>query len=328
MLPHRRAMLHLVSAAGAAALVPRPAAAAETVVVYSAISTKVMQAFIEGFGKRHPGVTVQVISGGSGELLSRMKAERNNPRGDIFSGPDTDVFDGSIDLYAPYKSSEAAAFDQAAHDPQGRYYGFSTNFQVMIINTRLMPLEQAPKRWSDLAKPEFKGKFIMANPAQSGSAFSQLHQIVGLHGWDVMDKIINNAMFVSSSKLAFQNIAKGEAPIGLTSEFNVVQSKEEGFPVAAVYPADGTALINDANGIIKGGPNPENAKKFLDYISSKEAHEILVSIDKRRSARKDVAPPPGLPPIASIKVIPYDSVGAAKNHDAEIERFDKTFSRK
>ena len=104
----------------------------------------------------------------------------------------------------------------------------------MIVNTKLMPIEQAPKSWIDLAKPEFKGKFIMANPAQSGSAFSQLHQIVGLHGWDVMDKIINNAVFVSSSKLAFQNIAKGESPIGLTSEFNVVQSKEEGFPVAAV----------------------------------------------------------------------------------------------
>lgn len=324
----RRRMLTLASAAAGATVLPSRGYAAETVVVYSAISTKVMQAFVEGFKKKHPDINVQVISGGSGELLSRMKAERNNPRGDLFSGPDTDVFDGSIDLYAPYKSTEAAAFDAAAHHPEGKYYGFSTNFQVMIINTKMLPLEQAPKTWADLAKPEFKGKFIMANPAQSGSAFSQLHQIVGLHGWDVMDKIINNATFVSSSKLAFQNIAKGELPIGLTSEFNVVQAKEEGNPVAAVYPADGTALINDANGIIKGGPNPANAQKFLDYISSKEAHEILVSVDKRRSARKDVAPPPGLAPISTIKVIPYDSAGAAKNHDAEIERFDKTFSRK
>lgn len=324
----RRQMLKLTSTVAGAVMLPSRGFAAGPVVVYSAVSTKVMQAFVDGFKKRQPDITVQVISGGSGELLSRMKAERSNPRGDIFAGPDTDVFDGSIDLYAPYKSSEAAAFDAAAQHPEGKYYGFSTNFQVMIINTKMMPLDQAPKAWADLAKPEFKGKFIMANPAQSGSAFSQLHQIVGLHGWDVMDRIINNATFVSSSKLAFQNIAKGELPIGLTSEFNVVQAKEEGNPVAAVYPSDGTALINDANGLIKGGPNSANAQKFLDYINSKEAHEILVAVDKRRSARKDVAPPPGLPPIASIKVIPYDSAGAAKNHDAEIERFDKTFSRK
>jgi iron(III) transport system substrate-binding protein len=324
----RRTLLQGASALGAASLLPSRGLAAETVVVYSAISTKVMQAFVEGFKKKQPDIGIQVISGGSGELLSRMKAERNNPRGDILAGPDTDVFDGAIDLFAPYQSTEAAAFDAAAHHPEGKYYGFSTNFQVMIINTKMMPLEQAPKSWADLATPALKGKFIMANPAQSGSAFSQLHQIVGLHGWDVMDKIILNATFVSSSKLAFQNIAKGEFPIGLTSEFNVVQSKEEGFPVAAVYPADGTALINDANGLIKGGPNPVVAQKFLDYVNSREGHEILVSVDKRRSARKDVAPPPGLPPIASIKAIPYDSAGAAKNHDTEIERFDKTFSRK
>jgi len=328
MTLHRRNVLSLLTLLGTAAIVPAPTMAAETVVVYSAISTKVMQAFIDGFRKKEPGIEVQVISAGSGELLTRIKAERNNPRGDIFSGPDTDVFDGSIDLYASYTSKEAGAFDKAAHHPEGKYYGFSTNFQVMMINTKMMPLDKAPKTWTDLANPEFKGKVLMANPAQSGSAFSQLHQIVGLHGWDLMDKIIQNATFVSSSKLAFQNVAKGEIPIGLTSEFNVVQSKEEGFPVEAVYPADGTALINDANGIIKGGPNPANAQKFLDYINSKEAHEMLVSIDKRRSARKDVAPPPGLPPITTIKVVPYDSVGAAKNHDAEVERFDKTFSRK
>src|SRR3954466_8098122 len=118
---HRRHVLSLLALSGAASIVPAPAIAAETVVVYSAISTKVMAAFIDGFKKKEPGIDVQVISGGSGELLSRMKAERNNPRGDIFSGPDVDVFDGSIDLYTGYKSKEAAAFDPAAHHPEGKY---------------------------------------------------------------------------------------------------------------------------------------------------------------------------------------------------------------
>ena len=156
----------------------------------------------------------------------------------------------------------------------------------------------------------------------------QMHQILMLYGWDTMEKIILNATFVSSSKLAFQNVAKGEIPIGLTSEFNVLQSKEEGFPVDAVYPVDGTALIIDANGIIKGGPNGAGAAKFLDYISSKPAHELLVSIDKRRSARTDVAPPPGLPPVASIKTVAYDTVAAARDRQKLLERFDQVFSKK
>ncbi|MBI1774083.1 MAG: extracellular solute-binding protein [Proteobacteria bacterium] len=325
----RRALfLRLAVGFGLAAFFVTTAEAAGTVVVYNAISTKMMEAFVDGFQKVNPGTTVQVISGGSGELLTRIRAEKNNPRGDVLVGPDADVFDTAIDLFDGYQSKEAGAFDKAAVGPDGKYYGFSTNFQAFIVNTKMMPLDKAPKSWTDLTKPEFKGKILMANPAQSGSAYSQMHQILGLYGWDVMDKIILNATFVSSSKLAFQNVAKGEVAVGLTSEFNILQSKVEGFPVEAIYPTDGTALINDANGIIKGGPNPQNAKLFLDYISSKPAHEILVEMDKRRSARKDVTPPAGLTPASAIKTFAYDTVGAARDREKNLQRFDQTFSKK
>lgn len=304
------------------------AAQTNSVVIYNAVSTKLIQSFVEQFQKENPGVKAEVISGGSGELLTRIKAERNNPRGDVLVGPDADVFDADLTLFDAYDSKEKAGFDKDAVGPEGKYYGFSTNFQAFIVNTKMMPLAQAPKSWTDLAKPEFKGKILMANPAQSGSAYSQMHQILMLYGWDVMAKIIQNTTFVPSSKLAFQNVAKGEIAVGLTSEFNILVSRLEGFPVEAVYPSDGTALIIDANGIIKGGPNPANARKFIDYISSARAHAILVEVDKRRSARKDVAPPPGLADAKGIKTFAYDTVSAAKDRNQNLERFDKLFSAK
>ena len=303
-------------------------AATDKVVIYNAVSTKLIQAFIDEFQKQNPGVKAEAISGGSGELLTRIRAEKANPRGDVLVGPDADVFDAAIELFDGYNSKEKSGFDTAAVHPEGKYYGFSTNFQAFIVNTKMLPLDKAPKSWTDLTKPEFKGKILMANPAQSGSAYSQMQQIVKMHGWDVMGKIIQNTTFVPSSKLAFQNVAKGEMAVGLTSEFNILVSKAEGFPVEAVYPSDGTALIIDANGIIKGGPNPENARKFLDFISSAKAHAILVDLDKRRSARKDVAPPAGLADPKTIKTVAYDTISAAKDRTANLERFDKLFSAK
>jgi iron(III) transport system substrate-binding protein len=303
-------------------------ASAQSVVVYNAVSPKVMSAFVEEFQKQNPGIKVELINGGSGELLTRLQAEKARPRADLLVGPDTDVFDVAIDLFEAYKSKEDAAFPRAAIGPDNKYYGFSTNFQAFIVNTRMMPADKAPQAWSDLAKPEYKGKILMANPAQSGSAYSQMQQILQLYNWDTMDKITGVATFVPSSKLAYQNIAKGEMPVGLTSEFNIVASQAEGFPVVAIYPKDGTALINDASGIIKGGPNPENARKFLDFINSKQAHQMIVDIDKRRSARSDVAPPAGLPPATQLKTFPYDSKAAAMNRKANLERFDKVFANK
>ena len=319
----------LTAAVGACFAWASPAVAqTQSVVVYNAVSTKLMDRFVEEFQKLNPGVKVEVISGGSGELLTRIQAEKARPRGDVLVGPDADVFDAAIDLFDSYKSKEADAFDRGGVHKDGKYYGFSMNFQAFIVNTKMMPLDKAPKSWIDLTKPEFKGKILMANPAQSGSAYSQMHQILMLYGWDVMAKLIQNTTFVTSSKLAYQNVAKGEFPVGLTSEFNILVMKQEGFPVEAVYPADGTALIFDANGIIKGGPNPENTRKFLDFISSKQAHAILVDLDKRRSARLDTAPPPGLPAIKDLKTFAYDSAGAGSMRKENLEKFDKLFSAK
>ena len=317
-------------AALAAACVVSGAASAQTqsVVVYNAVSPKVMTAFVEEFQKQNPGVKVDVISGGSGELLTRLQAEKANPRADVLVGPDVDVFDAAIDLFEGYKTKEDAAYPRSAVGPDNKYYGFSTNFQVFIVNTKMMPVAAAPQAWSDLTKPEYKGKVLMANPAQSGSAYSQLIQILQLYGWDTMDKLTANATFVTSSKLAYQNVAKGEIPVGLTSEFNVLASKTEGFPVEAVYPKDGTALINDASGIVKGGPNPANAKKFMDFITSKQAAQMIVDIDKRRSARTDMAPPAGLPDAKSLKTFPYDYKLATTMRKQNLERFDKVLAAK
>jgi len=317
-----------LAAAAAFAVIGAASAQTQSVVVYNAVSPKVMTAFVEEFQKQNPGVKVDVISGGSGELLTRLQAEKANPRADVLVGPDVDVFDAAIDLFEGYKTKEDAAFPRPAVGPDNKYYGFSTNFQVFIVNTKMMPITAAPQTWTDLTKPEYKGKVLMANPAQSGSAYSQLIQILQLHGWDTMDKLTRNATFVTSSKLAYQNVAKGEIPIGLTSEFNVLASKADGFPVEALYPKDGTALINDASGIIKGGPNTANAKKFMDFITSKQAAQMIVDIDKRRSARSDVAPPAGLPDATSLKTFPYDYKLATTMRKANLERFDKVLAAK
>ena len=315
-------------ATAVAALAAGAAAFAQSVVVYSAVSPKVMSAFVEEFQKQNPNIKVELISGGSGEMLTRLNAERARPRADVLVGPDADNFDAYPDLFESYKSTEDAAFPRSAVGPDNKYYGFSTNFQAFIVNTKLMPADKAPQTWSDLGKPEYKGKIVMANPAQSGSAYSQMQQVLQLYNWEMMDKIIGTATFVTSSRLAYQNVAKGEMPVGLTSEFNIVASQADGFPVVAIYPKDGTALINDASGIVKGGPNPDNARKFLDFVNSKAAHQMIVTIDKRRSARSDVAPPAGLPDAQTLKTFPYDNKSAATMRKANLERFDKTFSSK
>ncbi|MBM3549714.1 MAG: extracellular solute-binding protein [Alphaproteobacteria bacterium] len=316
-------------AAAVASLVLAAPAFAQSgrVVVYNAGGPDLFKPLSEAFAQKYPQVKIDVINAGVGELFTRIRAERSNPRGDVLLGASGEAFVGNTELFQPYKAKEHDAFDPKVVGPDNTFYGFSMPLQALIVNTKLMPLDQAPKSWKDLGEPRYTGKIIMSNPSLSGSAYGQIAQILQLHGWDLVSKIIGNATFVAQSAVVFQNVAKGEYAVGLTGDSNIVTMAQQGFPVAAVYPSEGTALRFDASGIIKGGPNPDSAKLFLDFINTKEAHAIVVK-SNRRSVRTDVAAPAGQIPTNQVKTFAYDDAAAARDRKANLEKFDDLLSRK
>ncbi len=298
------------------------------VVIYNATNPKLVAKIIETFKAKQPGIDVDVINAGVGELLTRIKAESKNPRGDVYFGASVEAYDSAVELFQPYKSKEDANFDRNVIASGNQYYGFSMPLQAFIVNTKLMPGDSGPKSWADLGDPRYKGKIIMANPALSGSAYAQVAQMLQVHGWGLVEKVIANTTFVTSSKLVYQNVAKGEFAVGITGDYNVVKMRDQGYEVVAVYPSEGTGLRFDANGIILGGPNLENAKVFVDFGNSKEAHEIMVAMRSRRSVRKDVSAPKGQIPTADVPTFPYDPKKAAADRDANLEKFDVLLSAK
>ena len=96
---------------------------------------------------------------------------------------------------------------------------------------------------------------------------------------------------MTSSQTVYEDVGRGEVEIGVTGEANIKPMIDQGFPVEAVYPTDGTGLRFDASAIIKGGPNEANARTFLDFANSKEAHEIVASTNRRSVRPESCADP-------------------------------------
>jgi iron(III) transport system substrate-binding protein len=96
-----------------------------------------------------------------------------------------------------------------------------------------------------------------------------------------------------------------------------------GAPVKVIYPSDGTFAAMEGVAIIKGGPNTENARIFVDYINAKAVREMILKATFRRPTRSDVdvtALPGGMPPHSQVKLINYDEEGWTEKRTKTLEQ--------
>ncbi|HEY1540979.1 MAG TPA: extracellular solute-binding protein, partial [Xanthobacteraceae bacterium] len=101
----------------------------------------------------------------------------------------------------------------------------------------------------------------------------------------------------------------GEFPLGISLEYAGYLWAKNGAPVKVVYPKDGTIPQMEGVAIIKGGPDTEAAKKFVDYVTSKDVREKILGFAYRRAARTDLDLahlPGGMPQLSALKILDYD----------------------
>ena len=87
-----------------------------------------------------------------------------------------------------------------------------------------------------------------------------------------------------------------------------------------MYPEKNSA-VPDGVALIKDCPNEENAKLFIDFVTSAECQTAQNADWARRPVRSDIAPK-GLCSLDECNVGNYDFSYAASNRDAIKEQFN------
>lgn len=325
----RRSTLAAASALGAAALASRAQAQAleKELVVYASHPSEMVDHFCNDFGQRN-GIRVTTIKAGTGELLNRIRAERARPGADALWGGFADTGASSPDLFDQYRSRELDAIEPRMIDAAGFNTPFGASTMVIMYNRNLVKPEDAPKSWADLADPKWAKKIVHAEPSKSSSAYSALVTWLSIYGkddkgWDLVERMTRNMNLVIRSSLVFQQVGRGEYPIGVTYEegaFNYVLAGTAGI----VYPSDGTLLEAEGMFIVKGGRNPNAARAFADYLVSAGAQsELATKFPGRRPTRKGVATHPEMIPAERLKVIDYDSKWGAESRKDILDRMQR-----
>ena len=301
-----------------------------TVVVYSPHDADPLNAGVNLFMEKYPNVKVELVAAGTGELCNRIAAETANPIADVLWGGGADSLAAFKEYFEPYVCANGEFIGAAYKDPDGLWIGESPLPMVIFYNKDLIEKDglTIPETWEDLTKPEWKGKIAYCLPSKSGSAYTQLCTMILGHGgkedgWDFIKKLYDNldGKIVDSSGKCHKMVADGEFYVGLTLEKAAVQYKDDP-SVGFVYPKDGTSAVPDGVALVKGCPNEENAKLFIDFVTSKECQTEQSENWGRRPVRSDMEVGEGMAKLEDIPLVDYDFDWAANEKEAIIEHFN------
>jgi iron(III) transport system substrate-binding protein len=318
------ALLLAVAATGAAR------AADHSVVIYSANESVLDELVFSAFTKE-TGIAVQPVSAGSGVVMKRISSEKERPQGDIVWGVSRSLLQSNAQYFAPYHSKNVDAIPAEYRDPNDLWIGNNLHLLVILQNTKLVPDGQGPKSWDDLLDAKWKGKIAFTDPANSGSAYTNTTLLAELWGnndaaWNKVAKLYANMKVLNKSSLVFSGVGNGEYPLGISLEYAGYVWASNGAPIKVIYPGDGTVVAMEGVAIIKGGPNPESAKIFVDFINRKDTRELIFAKTFRRPARQDLdfsKLPGNMPALSTIKIAPYDETGWTEKRPATMAKIQE-----
>jgi iron(III) transport system substrate-binding protein len=310
------------------ALSPAGTAQAQKKLVVYTSNENTLNELVFGAFSKETGIAVDPVSAGSGVVMRRLSAEKEHPLADNVWGVSRSLLQTNKAMFQAYASKNKDATPAEYRDPDDLWIGNNLHLLVILQNTKLVPEGQGPKSWTDLLDPKWKGKIAFTDPANSGSAYATVTMLVdlwggGAAGWKKVGELFKNMKVLNRSSLVFQGVGNGEYPLGISLEYAGPLWAKGGAPVKVVYPADGTTASMEGVAIVKGGPNPDSAKAFVDYINRKETREMILASTFRRPTRSDVdlsKLPGGLPPLSSVKLVKYDEDGWTAKRGPTLEK--------
>jgi ABC-type Fe3+ transport system substrate-binding protein len=162
-----------------------------------------------------------------------------------------------------------------------------------IVNTRLVGEGERPRGLLELTEPRWQGKVVMARP-QFGTSSTQaacLFEVLGPERAREYYRGLkaNGVQVAPGNKQVAEWVGQGRTPrgdvaaVGVTDTDDALGEIEVGQPVAMTFPDRerkgndrmGTLFIPNSLGILKGGPNPEGARRLVDYLLGPEVERRL-----------------------------------------------------
>jgi iron(III) transport system substrate-binding protein len=256
------------------------------VILYTSVDQPHAAAIIKDFEQK-TGLKVVLVTDAEATksvgLAERIRAEKDNPRADVFWGnePFHTINLAAEGLLQPYESPSAKDVPAQFKDGEHRWAGNGLRARVVGVSVST----DAPTITSlyDLASPALKERIAMARPS-AGTTGGHVAALYVLWGDDVARKYFrdlrgNGVKLLGGNSVVAQSVADGTITAGLTDNDDVAAAQANGGKLEAVLPdqpAFGTLMIPTTVGLVTGAKHADAGKQLVDYLLSADVERALL----------------------------------------------------
>jgi len=306
-----------------------------TLHIYTALDPSEAELLISAF-EADTKINVEYVRLGTGELLTRLKAEATRPQVSVwFGGSCPDFIAGkNAGVLQAYKSPAGWYLTEGLRDADWFWSGYSFGALGFACNTKFFDDNKIsyPSSWDDLLKPELKGKISMAYPYTSGTAYTVLATIVQLMGEDKgmeyfkkLDANIHH--YNDAGSACVTQAGLGEVAVGIAFIPDILaKGIAKGYPIKLTVPKEGTGYELTCIALVKGAPEPELGQKFIDWMLNVRAQNLLKQwFELPLNPQAEVAA--GAYKRDDVKLIDYNMEWAGNNYERLNQKWRKTVGR-
>ncbi len=222
-------------------------------------------------------------------LYVELLADKDRPRCDVFWNNEiiNTISLQRQGLLQPYESPSAASYPASCRAADNTWHAFALRARILIVNKQLVKPEEMPKSILDLTDARWKGRVAIALPQHGTSATmaASLFQVLGEERAEAYYRGLkgNGVQVVAGNKDVADAVGEGHAAVGITDTDDALEAIRDGKPVVMIFPDRdapkdskmGTLFIPNTVCILRDCPNPEGARKLVDYLLSPEVEKRL-----------------------------------------------------
>lgn len=238
--------------------------------------------------KEATGYDVEVVSGNSAEIMSRIAAEKGNPQWDVvWIDSMYDVYNlaGDGELMTDFEPENAVNLTDFSKTlvPENKCM-YPTDIHaagVLVYRNDVWSEADAPKTFADLTDEKYKDQVGMADPGVAAPAYplaAYFMDTLGLEaGEEYFTTLFDHGLKVfPKNPQVVQALAGGDISIAMLQETNAYDMVASGEPITIIWPEDGAPGSTRVAAISAQSGQPEIAKMFVNFLLDAKTQQALV----------------------------------------------------